>query len=314
MHAADNEPAGAGDEAAHRADQAAIASVVVPAHDEEAVIGRLLDALSRGTEPGRIEVVVACNGCTDRTADVARARGAAVVEVPQASKVAALDAGDEAATAFPRVYVDADVVITGATVERLAAALASPGVLCAAPPLVAETVGRPWAVRAFYAVWPEIPYMRDRHVGSGVFAMSAEGRARFGRWPAIVNDDLFARALFSRNERRVVGAEPFVVQAPYSVRSLVKRRARIHAGNLQAAAHPELRDLPGRRESSGPWWRAVVEDPRLAPAALPYAVINGVAKVQARRQVQGNRAIAWNRDETTRRGTASPPSAAGAGR
>jgi hypothetical protein len=307
----ENEPSDGGDGAVNRGEQAPIASVVVPAHDEESVIGRLLDALAEGTEPGRIDVVVACNGCTDGTADVARARGATVVEVPEASKIAALDAGDAAATTFPRIYVDADIVITGATVERLAATLASPGVLCAAPPLVADTDGRPWAVRAFYAVWPEIPYMRDRHVGSGVFAMSEEGRARFGRWPAIVNDDLFARALFTRAERRVVGAEPFVVQAPYSVRSLVKRRARIHAGNMQAATHPDLRDLPGRRESSGPWWRAVVDNPRLAPAAVPYAVINGVAKAQARRRVQSKQAIAWNRDETTR---PAPPAPAGAGR
>ena len=284
-----------------------VASVVVPAHDEEAVIARLLRALREGTEPGRLDVVVACNGCTDATADVARAEGARVVEVATASKIAALDAGDGAATAFPRVYVDADVVVTGATVERLAAALAEPGVLCVAPPLVAESAGRPWPVRSFYAVWPEIPYMRDRHVGSGVFAMSAEGRGRFDRWPAIVNDDLFARALFTRTERRVVGSEPFVVQAPYSTRALIKRRARVHAGNMQAATHPDLRDLPGRRESSGPWWRAVADNPRLAAAAVPYAVINGLAKVDAKRRLRGDGDIAWDRDETTRSPTAARP-------
>ena len=277
-----------------------VASVVVPAHDEEAVIGRLLRALHEGTEPGRLEVVVACNGCTDTTAEIAHAEGARVVEVDTASKIAALDAGDEAATAFPRVYVDADVVLTGATVERLAAALAEPGVLCVAPPLVAESAGRPWPVRSFYAVWPEIPYMRDRHVGSGVFAMSAEGRSRFDRWPAIVNDDLFARALFTRAERRVVGNEPFVVQAPYSTRALIKRRARVHAGNMQAATDPDLRALPGLRESSGPWWRAVADNPRLAAAAVPYAVINGLAKVDAKRRLRGDGGIAWDRDETTR--------------
>jgi glycosyltransferase involved in cell wall biosynthesis len=288
--------------------EAPIASVVVPAHDEEAVIGRLLDALARGTAPGRLDVVVACNGCTDDTARVARAHGARVVEVPAASKIAALNAGDDAAATFPRVYVDADIVITGAMVEALAAALDEPGVLCAAPPMVADSTGRPWGVRAFYAVWPAIPYMRDRHVGSGVFALAEAGRARFGRWPDIVNDDLFARVLFTRDERRVVGSEPFVVQAPYSVRSLVKRRTRIHAGNMQAAVHPDLCDLPGRRESSGPWWRAVVDDPRLAPAALPYAAINGVAKVNARRQLKAAGPIAWNRDETTRQAPASAPS------
>ena len=282
-----------------------MASVVVPAHDEEAVIGRLLRALAEGTAPGRLEVVVACNGCTDRTASVADEHGASVVEVAEASKIAALDAGDAAATAFPRVYVDADVVITGATVEALAAALAEPGVLCAAPPLVVDAAGRPWGVRAFYDVWPAIPYMRDRHVGSGVFALSAAGRGRFDAWPDIVADDLFARALFTRAERRVVGTEPFVVQAPHTVRALVRRRQRIHAGNMQVDADPVLRDLPGRREGSGPWWRAVVERPALAPSAVAYATINAVAKLRARRELRSRGAIAWNRDETTR---TMPPS------
>ena len=67
-----------------------------------------------------------------------------------------------------------------------------------------------------------------------------------------------------------------------------------------AATHPDLRYLPGRRESSGPWWRAVADNPRLAPAALPYAVINGLAKVDAKRRLRGDGAIAWDRDETTR--------------
>jgi len=291
-----------------------IASVVVPAHDEEAVIGRLLTALAEGAAPGRLEVVVACNGCTDRTASVAREHEARAVEVPEASKTAALNAGDAAAAVFPRVYVDADVVITGATVERLARALAEPSVLCAAPPLAIDATGRPWGVRAFYDVWPAIPYMRDRHVGSGVFALSAAGRGRFDAWPDIVADDLFARALFTRDERRVVGPEPFVVQAPHTVRALVRRRQRIHAGNMQVDADPVLRDLPGRREGSGPWWRAVVERPTLAPAAVAYAAINAVAKLRARQELRGDRAISWNRDETTRAPTApSAPSAGSTG-
>ena len=47
------------------------ASIVIPAHDEEAVIGRLLDSLAGGLDGARLDVVVACNGCTDRTAEIA---------------------------------------------------------------------------------------------------------------------------------------------------------------------------------------------------------------------------------------------------
>ena len=53
-------------------------SVVIPAHDEEAVVGRCLAALLDGARPGELDVVVVCNGCTDATADIARGFGRGV--------------------------------------------------------------------------------------------------------------------------------------------------------------------------------------------------------------------------------------------
>src|SRR3954465_1707083 len=53
-------------------------SIVVPAHDEEQVITRCLRALTEGTTADEVEVIVVCNGCSDRTADVARRFGGAV--------------------------------------------------------------------------------------------------------------------------------------------------------------------------------------------------------------------------------------------
>ncbi|MGD9408165.1 MAG: glycosyltransferase, partial [Gammaproteobacteria bacterium] len=44
-------------------------SVVIPAHDEEAVIQRTLGALLRSADPGEFEVIVVCNGCSDATAE-----------------------------------------------------------------------------------------------------------------------------------------------------------------------------------------------------------------------------------------------------
>jgi glycosyltransferase involved in cell wall biosynthesis len=296
-----------------------VASVVIPAHNEAAVIGRLLTALRDiGHGPGnaadggldggldRFEVIVACNGCTDATAAIARDHGARVIETPVASKIAALDAADAAATAFPRLYIDADVTLTGRAAADVARALASPGgPLCAAPPMSVDLAGRPWAVRAFYDVWCRIPYLRDTHVGSGVFALSEAGRRRFDRFPDVIADDLFVRNLFGRSERMVVATDPFVIQAPRTLRALVRRRVRIHAGNAEQASHPELAALPGARERSGPWWRAVVERPSLALKAVPYALVNALAKVRARRLVRSDREIGWGRDETTRTAPAS---------
>jgi glycosyltransferase involved in cell wall biosynthesis len=280
---------------------AAVASVVIPAHDEEAVIGRLLTSLREGLGDRRLDVVVACNGCTDRTADIAAEHGARVVSTPEASKIAALNAGDAAAVpGVPRVFADADVALTGRAVADMAAALGEPGVLCAAPPLEIDTAGRPWPVRAWYDVWTALPWFADAPVGSGVYAFAPAGRDRFDEFPPVIADDLFARNLFARAERRVVATDPFVVQAPYSLRALVRRRTRIYAGNMEIAAHPTLGALPGGREHTAPWWRALVDHPRLLPKAVPYLAVNTIAKLQARRLVRGSRPVAWGRDETTR--------------
>ena len=83
-------------------------SVIIPAHNEDTVIGRLLQGLTRAeTEAQRadsLDIVVVCNGCSDRTAEIARAFGEPVhvIETEVASKSHALRLGDEAARSFPR--------------------------------------------------------------------------------------------------------------------------------------------------------------------------------------------------------------------
>ena len=80
-----------------------IGSVVIPAHNEAAVIRRCLDALLTGVAPSELDVVVACNGCTDDTANIVRSSWPAVrvIEVAQAAKPAALRAADEVLSVFP---------------------------------------------------------------------------------------------------------------------------------------------------------------------------------------------------------------------
>ena len=53
-------------------------SVVIPAYNEERGIEACLTALLEDAKPGELEVIVACSGCTDRTAEIARGFGAPV--------------------------------------------------------------------------------------------------------------------------------------------------------------------------------------------------------------------------------------------
>src|ERR671916_3274463 len=99
----------------------AVASVIIPAHNEAATIGRNLAALRMGTHGDDLDVVVVCNGCTDQTADVARRADprARVIEIPQPSKAEAVRVGNAATDVFPRVHLDADIELTGAAVLEL---------------------------------------------------------------------------------------------------------------------------------------------------------------------------------------------------
>ncbi len=62
-----------------------MATVIVPAHNEARVIGRLLGPLVSGARPGELDVIVVANGCTDDTAQVAAACGpmVRVISVPE---------------------------------------------------------------------------------------------------------------------------------------------------------------------------------------------------------------------------------------
>ena len=102
-------------------------SIVVPAFNERSVIARTLKAMTGGAAPGELDVIVVCNGCTDDTASIARSFGppVRVIETDIPNKTHALNLGDQAADSFPRLYADADVVITLDAVRRLAARLRS---------------------------------------------------------------------------------------------------------------------------------------------------------------------------------------------
>src|SRR5258708_29449590 len=97
-------------------------SVIIPAHNESSVIARTLEAMTVGADLREIDVIVVCNGCSDDTAAVARrfAPRIRVIETAVASKSNAMNLGDQAAYGFPRIYVDADVVLTVEAIRTLA--------------------------------------------------------------------------------------------------------------------------------------------------------------------------------------------------
>jgi glycosyltransferase involved in cell wall biosynthesis len=271
-------------------------SVVIAAHNEAAVIGRCLDALLADARPGEIDVTVAANGCTDDTVAVAAARpGVRVLKLDVASKPAALNAGDRAAVGFPRIYLDADIVLTTAAVRAVADALRGPQPRAAVPRRELDLTGRPLLVRGFYAVNRRLPVYRDGLFGRGAIALSAAGRARFTEFPDLMADDLFLDSQFAPAEKHEVGTVAARVATPRRTRDLVRRLVRVRAGNAALRAGPAPDGVrPAHRLS---WLRDVVAPrPWLVPAGVCYAAIMTIAAVTARRAG----ATGWRRDESSR--------------
>src|SRR5919106_155360 len=105
-------------------------SLIVAAHDEEAVIERKVrDALALDYPRPKLELIVASDGSTDRTAERARDAGAdLVLELPRCGKVAALNAAVERSSGEVLAFSDANSFWEPDSLRRLTERLAEPGV------------------------------------------------------------------------------------------------------------------------------------------------------------------------------------------
>jgi glycosyltransferase involved in cell wall biosynthesis len=282
-----------------------IASVIVPAHNEEFVVTRGLAAMLADAEPDEFDVIVVSNGSSDATATRAREYAARtghpvrVLELARPSKIAALRAGAGAAAGGVRVYVDADVVLPTQVLRDLVAALdrAGDAPRAGCPAMTTDTSGSSWPVRAYYRAWTQLPYVTEAMVGSGVFGLTAAGSARVGDFPDVLNDDGLVRRSFAPAERLTTPGA-FHVVAPRTAAALVRRRARIAIGN---------RDLDQRTGGSDPGGNGPGALLRLArtgqvawPDAAAFVLVTALARGLAQwRRRTGNRG-AWSTDQTSR--------------
>ena len=83
-------------------------SIVVPAYNEAAYLGRALDSLLHQDFNGRYEVIVVDNNSTDGTAAIAAQYGVSVVKEPQQGVCAARQRGVDCATGEIIISTDAD--------------------------------------------------------------------------------------------------------------------------------------------------------------------------------------------------------------
>jgi exopolysaccharide biosynthesis WecB/TagA/CpsF family protein len=266
-------------------------AVIIPAHNEATVIRRTLNALTGPLASGSVEVIVACNGCSDGTEEVAHLYpGVQVIQVHEASKVAALNAADRAATRWPRIYLDADIELPldalCATLERLTA---DETVLCARPAFSYNTDGASWPVRAYYRGRNRLPQASESMWGAGTYGLNLKGHNRLGEFPAVTADDCYIDRLYGLGEKVTLECEPVTVRTPRTAKALLSTLKRVYRGNS------ELRDVPGSH--TGRTVRELVRSihgPASAVDAVVYTVFAAAGRLYTRRR------FSWERDDSSR--------------
>lgn len=223
-------------------------SIIIPAYNEESVIGACLESvLAQTVTPalsGGQEIIVAANGCRDATVAIARgfaeqaeAAGWAliVLDIAKGSKTNAFNEGDAAASGDIRVYLDADVVMEPEICAQLIEVLSVDAPRYASGRMVV-TRAQSWVTRRFMSLWRRVPYMAQSGVtGAGLFGVNRAGRARWDTFPEVTADDTYVRLHFEPSERFGVAAS-YLWPPAEGFSTLVNVRRRQDAGNRQLHA------------------------------------------------------------------------------
>jgi cellulose synthase/poly-beta-1,6-N-acetylglucosamine synthase-like glycosyltransferase len=121
-------------------------SLIVAAHDEQEVIeAKVSNALALDYPREMLEVIVACDGCTDQTAARAREAGAdLVLELPRGGKIRAQDAAVQRASGELVAFSDANSLWRADAARELAGAFADErvGYACGQVNFVQAATGR----------------------------------------------------------------------------------------------------------------------------------------------------------------------------
>jgi glycosyltransferase involved in cell wall biosynthesis len=102
-------------------------SIVIPARNEEALIGRCLESIQRAAVayPGQVEILVVLNRCTDRTGPIALQAGARTIEENARNLAAVRNSGARHASGTILVTIDADSTMSSNALAEVDRAVSS---------------------------------------------------------------------------------------------------------------------------------------------------------------------------------------------
>ena len=222
-------------------------SIIIPANNEAHWISACLEAVFASQLLEAAQVIVVANGCTDSTVAIAEryiplaeAKGweLLVLDLTIGDKMHALNVGDHRAVGDIRVYLDADVQVSKRVLHQIERALDRETAAWASGTLQMAAAGR--ISRAYGRFWSKVPFMAKSVPGSGLFAVNKAGRERWGEFPNIISDDMFARLQFKPRERYGVPGT-YIWPVAEGWRNLIKVRRRQNKGVDQIAErYPHL--------------------------------------------------------------------------
>ena len=176
------------------AEQRPAVSVIVAAYAEQDVIGaRIANLRALDYPPERLELIVACDGSPDATAERARAAGANVVlELPRGGKIRAQDAGVERARGEIVAFSDANVSWEPDALTQLVAPFSDPrvGYVCGDVRLVAQNGTNQEGLYWRYEMALRALESRVRSVTGGNGAIYATRRSAYVVVDPIMGHDL----------------------------------------------------------------------------------------------------------------------------
>lgn len=274
-------------------------SIIIPAHNEAKTIRFGIASLIETSAKLDLQIVVVCNGCTDNTAEIVKSMSSQLncIETDIASKTHALNLGEQQATSYPRIYLDADVLLPQESIEAIVKKLEE-GYLAVAPQVKMDFTGCSWAVRAFYEIWLALPYCQAGMIGAGVYALSEQGRQRFDVFPNIIADDGYIRCLFNESERTGIKDIYSIVKAPKNLWCLIKIKTRSRLGRYELEKkYPLLisNEIKNYRSALKQYFCDVKKWPELGI----YVIVNLISRLRASYQIK-TRYVQWERDDSNR--------------
>lgn len=184
-------------------------SVVIPAHNEEALIGRCLASVREAEKRlgEAVEIIVCLNRCTDNTEQIAAGFGVILQEEPEANVARVRNRGLAAASGDILVTLDADTTMSANYLREVKRLLASGRYIGGAGLMVTDRLNLASILLGLVLVLPAFLLMR---FSGGMFWMTREAYAAVGGFDSgyLTGEDLqMWRALrrYARAQRQRFG-------------------------------------------------------------------------------------------------------------